>query len=94
MRVLDIDLISSFRMSARSHPLATARLHRNMSPLSRIMEGLNGPEPTIPFRVYKDYHTFCTNECYDFVSLAHSTRYAPKEADALIRVIGEYMTAV
>ena len=51
----------------------------------------NGPEPVIPFRVYEDYRTFHAEAPYDFVTLAISPRYAPKEADALAEVIGRYI---
>ena len=51
----------------------------------------NGPEPIIPFRVYEDYRTFHAEAPYDFVTLAISPRYAPKEADALAEVIGRYI---
>ena len=51
----------------------------------------NGAEPTVPFRVYDDYRDFRAAGEYDFVTLAISPRYAPKEADALVEVVGEYI---
>lgn len=61
---------------------------------SRLFERQNGPEPAIPFRVYEDYTTFRADAAYDFVTLAISPRYAPKEADALAAVIGRYIKEV
>ena len=58
---------------------------------SRLFETKNGEEPTIPFRVYADYSSFRAPGRYDFVSLAISPRYSPKEADALVDTISEYM---
>ena len=51
----------------------------------------NGAEPTVPFRVYDDYRDFRAAGAYDFVTLAISPRYAPKEADGLVEVVGEYI---
>ena len=65
-----------------------------VSPVSRLMEKFNGPEPMIPFHVYHDYQTFCAVEPYDFITLAQSPRYAPREADALMDVIGEFILPV
>ena len=45
----------------------------------------------MPFRVYDDYRDFRAAGAYDFVTLAISPRYAPKEADALVEVVGEYI---
>lgn len=59
---------------------------------AQLMEGRNGKEPAIPFRVYEDYRTFRADAPYDFVTLAISPRYAPNEADALVEVIAQYMT--
>lgn len=61
---------------------------------SRMFEQKNGPEPEIPFHVYDDYHTFRADAPYDFVTLAISPRYAPKEADALADVISRYIQPV
>lgn len=58
---------------------------------SRLFEGTNGAEPVIPFRNYPDYRTFLSTEPYDFVTLAMSPRYAPKEADSLKEIIGAYI---
>lgn len=58
---------------------------------ARLSEGKNGREPLIPFNVYNDYREFKTDEPYDFVTLAISPRYAPKEADRLVPVIERYM---
>ncbi|MBR3299046.1 MAG: hypothetical protein IKI64_07560 [Clostridia bacterium] len=48
----------------------------------------------IPFAVYSDYTEFKSKWKYDFVSVARSPRYAPKEADALMAVIGEYIKLI
>ena len=58
---------------------------------ARLSEGKNGREPLIPFNVYNDCREFKTDEPYDFVTLAISPRYAPKEADRLVPVIERYM---
>lgn len=58
---------------------------------SRMFEGQNGPEPVVPFRVYDDYRAFRAEAPYDYVTLALSPRYAPKEADALAGVISRYI---
>lgn len=61
------------------------------SPLSVMLEAKNGPEPVIPFAVYENYTQFFAAAPYDFASVAISPRYAPKEADALIDVISQYL---
>ena len=58
---------------------------------ARLSEGVNGAEPAIPFNVYDDYKKFRAGGNYDFVTLAISPRYAPKEADRLIQVIESYI---
>jgi len=58
---------------------------------SRMFEKQNGPEPAIPFHVYDDWTQFRADGPYDFVTLAISPRYAPKEADRLADVIAEYI---
>ena len=58
---------------------------------ARLSEGVNGAEPAIPFNVYDDYKKFRASGSYDFVTLAISPRYAPKEADRLIPVIERYI---
>ncbi len=59
-----------------------------------LFERANGPEPTIPYREYKTDGAFTAAAPYDFVSLAVSPRYAPKEADALIPVFETYMKQI
>lgn len=61
---------------------------------SRMFEKQNGPEPVIPFSVYDDWKSFHTREPYDFVTLAISPRYAPREADALVSVIERYIKII
>ncbi len=58
---------------------------------AQLSEGKNGKEPLIPFHVYEDYRLFQNDTPYDFVTLACSARYAPKEADALIPLISRYI---
>ncbi|MBO4878869.1 MAG: UPF0489 family protein [Clostridia bacterium] len=58
---------------------------------SALFEGRNGRESEIPFRVFDDYGSYCAPGKFDFISLAISPRYAPKEADALVSVIAEYI---
>lgn len=67
---------------------------RMMSLTSKMFEAKNGPEPRIPFHVYDDYTTFRADAPYDFVSVAISPRYAPREADALLDVFRRYMTEI
>ena len=56
-----------------------------------LFEKTNGPEPVIPYTEYKQDGSFSAAAPYDFMSLAVSPRYAPKEADGLIEVFKEYM---
>ena len=56
-----------------------------------LFEKVNGPEPLILYREYKEDGSFRAAAPYDFVSLAISPRYAPQEADGLIPVFKEYM---
>ena len=56
-----------------------------------LLEAVNGPEPEIPFLVYPDYASYSAPGPFDFMTLAVSPRYAPKEAEALIPVISGYM---
>lgn len=61
---------------------------------AQMFAAKNGAEPTVPFRVYDDYRDFRAAGAYDFVTLAISPRYAPKEADALVEVVGEYIRGI
>ena len=56
-----------------------------------LFERINGPEPLIPYAEYKEDGSFHAAAPYDFVSLAISPRYAPREADGLISVFELYM---
>lgn len=58
---------------------------------SRFLEGKNGPEPEIPFSVYDDWRMFTSDGPYDYLTVAVSPRYAPKEADALLPVFQNYI---
>ena len=61
---------------------------------SRLLEGKNGPEPAVPYREYADHRLFRAEKAYDFVTVAVSPRYAPKEADALLPVFEKYIQRV
>ena len=56
-----------------------------------LFERVNGPEPLIPYREYKEDDSFCAAAPYDFISLAISPRYAPEAADVLIPIFESYM---
>ena len=59
---------------------------------SKLLESINGKEPYVPYTEFKDYTKYMAKSKFDFVSLAMSPRYAPKEADALAEIIREYIT--
>ena len=44
-----------------------------------LFERVNGPEPLIPYHEYKEDGSFSAAAPYDYISLAISPRYAPKE---------------
>ncbi len=58
---------------------------------AQLFAAQNGTEPVIPFRNYEDYRSFHADAPYDFITLALSPRYAPKEADELRDVIAPYI---
>lgn len=62
--------------------------------ISELMETQYGPEPQIPLKVFDDPFSYAAEEPFSCMNLAHSPRYAPKEADALISVIAQYMDLV
>jgi len=62
--------------------------------VSRFLEERNGPEPEVPFHVYDDYAAFRAPGDFDFMTVAVSPRYAPREADALLPVFARYMRPV
>ena len=59
--------------------------------VSRLTQARNGREPKVPFIVYPDYTLFKTGAPFDFVSVAASPRYAPREADRLLPLLAEYV---
>lgn len=61
---------------------------------SKLLESKNGAEPPVAFRVYEDHTKFKSTGKYDYISVARSPRYAPKEADALFEIIGEYILPI
>ncbi len=62
--------------------------------ISELMETQYGPEPQIPLKVFDDPFSYAAEEPFSCMNLAHSPRYAPKKADALISVITQYMDLV
>lgn len=64
------------------------------SGVSAIMEKFNGKEPRVDFEVYDDWERFDAFLPYDFMSVAVSPRYAPKEADALLEIFEDYMIKI
>ena len=63
------------------------------SAISRLMEGANGREPSVPFTVCSDYRTF-SEDGFDFVTMAQSPRYAPESADFILDVLSPYILPV
>ena len=64
------------------------------SPVARLMEPVNGPEPKIPYREYRSPEDYRTEEPFCFAGWALSPRYAPREADALADIFREYITEI
>ncbi len=62
--------------------------------VSKLFEAKNGPEPIIPFTVFSDYSEFCADAPFDFISIAISPRYSPKEADELLPVLSRYIKQI
>lgn len=58
---------------------------------ARLLESRNGPEPVVPFAVYDDYMAFQAETAFDYMTVAISPRYAPKEADELLSVFEQYL---
>lgn len=66
---------------------------RLTSDIARLMQGKNGEEPRIAFEAYDDFSAF-EEGGYDYVTLAHSPRYAPQTIDDLMDVVREYIAEV
>ena len=66
---------------------------RLTSDIARLMEGANGPEPSIPFTVVDDYRAF-RDGGFDFVTMAQSPRYAPASADRIMGLLVPYIRAM
>lgn len=64
---------------------------RLTSPVAKLLEPVNGPEPVIPYQEWPDPVTYRAQAPFAFISVAQSPRYAPKEADVLLDVIKEYI---
>ena len=62
--------------------------------VSELFEGQYGREPEIPLTVFEDPFAYVADEPFACMNLAHSPRYVPKEADALVPIIKRYMTPV
>ena len=62
-----------------------------ISSVGALIPALDHREPVIPFANYDDYRTFRARAPYDLATLAISPRYAPPEADALIKIFCEYV---
>ena len=58
---------------------------------SRLLESINGKEPYVTYEEYADHTQYRAKGKFDFMSLAVSPRYSPKEADFLSDVIAGYM---
>lgn len=61
------------------------------SPVATLLEGVNGPEPLIPYSEWNDPMLYRAAEPFSYISVAQSPRYAPKEADALLKVLRMYI---
>ena len=62
--------------------------------VSKLFEKRYGPEPEVLLNVYRDPFAYRAAEPFVCMNLAISPRYAPKEADALVPVIAQYMKLV
>ena len=62
--------------------------------ISKLFEANYGTEPCVPLAIFDDPFSYHATEPFSCACLAHSPRYAPKEADALIPVIGRYLHLV
>ena len=78
------------RRDVPAHLLDAQGNIRLTSDIARLMEGINGPEPVIPFVQVEDYHAFADSG-FDFVTLAQSPRYAPASADRIMELVRPYM---
>lgn len=56
-----------------------------------LFESLYGKEPIVPFRHTQSPETYVSEAPYDFVSLALSPRFTPREADELIPIFLPYL---
>ncbi len=70
------------------------RALRLTSCAAKLTEGINGPDPVIPYRVYPEAFAFRAEGPFDFMTVAVSPRYAPAEADALLPVLTSYMRQI
>lgn len=61
------------------------------SAFPELFEARFGPEPVVPYYEYRTGECYQADAPFDCVSLAISPRYAPKEADGLIKVFERYM---
>lgn len=61
---------------------------------SKLLEQKNGAEPLIPFTVYNAPRAYRACCGFDFISVARSPRYLPKEADKLMDIAAEYVELI
>ena len=66
------------------------RALRLSTPLPGLFERMNGAEPIVPYREYPSGDAYTTEAPFDYMSVAVSPRYAPREADALLDVFRGY----
>ena len=78
------------RQDVPARLLQTPDAIRLTSDIARLMEGMNGAEPEIPFTAIDDYRAF-RDSGFDFVTMAQSLRYAPASADRIMGLLAPYI---
>ena len=63
-------------------------------PLPSLFEAMNGKEPVVKYREFASGDDYVSTSGFDFISLAMSPRYAPREADCIADVIAEYIKPI
>lgn len=94
-----IDRLENVRNPKSRRDFPREILHENgsihlTSFAARLLEGINGPEPEILYEEFSDYTAFFTKGPYDYMTVAISPRYAPKEAEALLPIFREYLEEI
>lgn len=72
----------------------TACALRLSTPLPGLFEKMNGAEPVVPYREYPCGDAYAAEAPFDYMSVAISPRYAPREADALLDVFRQYVIEI